>query len=63
MSSRSRFLATAETLRRASPHGMQHTHATHALRRGVELTIVRDNLRHASASTTFGYLHTGGPAS
>jgi len=50
--------ATAEKLRRASPHWMRHTHATHALERGVDLTTVRDNLRHASISTTSTYLHT-----
>jgi len=50
--------ATAEKLRRASPHWMRHTHATHALERGVDLTTVRDNLRHASLSTTSTYLHT-----
>ncbi|MEO6277768.1 site-specific integrase [Roseateles sp.] len=49
--------ATAEKLRRASPHWMRHTHATHALARGAELTTVRDNLRHASLTTTSIYLH------
>jgi site-specific recombinase XerD len=49
--------AAAEKLRRASPHWMRHTHATHALARGAELTTVRDNLRHASISTTSIYLH------
>ena len=49
--------ATAEKLRSASPHWMRHTHATHALARGAELTTVRDNLRHASLSTTSIYLH------
>lgn len=49
--------ATAEKLRRASPHWMRHTHASHALARGAELTTVRDNLRHASISTTSIYLH------
>ncbi|MGJ7531385.1 phage integrase family protein [Variovorax sp. GB1P17] len=48
---------TAEKLRRASPHWMRHTHATHALARGAELTAVRDNLRHASIQTTSTYLH------
>lgn len=48
---------TAEKLRRASPHWMRHTHATHALAHGAELTTVRDNLRHASLSTTSIYLH------
>ena len=27
---------------------MRHTHATHALEHGTDLTAVRDNLRHAS---------------
>jgi len=49
--------ALAEKLRQASPHWMRHTHATHALARGAELTTVRDNLRHASISTTSIYLH------
>ncbi|SAK92973.1 integrase family protein [Caballeronia arationis] len=31
--------ALREKLRRASPHWMRHTHATHALARGAELTI------------------------
>ncbi|WP_345817729.1 phage integrase family protein (plasmid) [Paraburkholderia sp. PREW-6R] len=48
----------AAKLRRASPHWMRHTHATHALGRGAELTTVRDNLRHASVSTTSIYLHS-----
>jgi site-specific recombinase XerD len=47
----------AEKLRRASPHWVRHTHASHALARGAELTTVRDNLRHASISTTSVYLH------
>jgi site-specific recombinase XerD len=50
--------ALAEKLRRATPHWMRHTHATHALERGVELTTVRDNLRHSSVSTTSIYLHS-----
>ncbi|AXV79365.1 MULTISPECIES: phage integrase family protein [Ralstonia solanacearum species complex] len=47
----------ADKLRKASPHWMRHTHASHALARGAELTTVRDNLRHASISTTSIYLH------
>lgn len=49
--------ALAEKLRHASPHWVRHTHATHALAKGAELTTVRDNLRHASISTTSIYLH------
>jgi hypothetical protein len=39
--------AFAMKLRVAGPHWMRHTHATHALKRGAQLTSVRDNLRHA----------------
>lgn len=49
---------TAKKLRAASAHWMRHTHATHALSHGVDLTIVRDNLRHASVQTTSNYLHS-----
>jgi site-specific recombinase XerD len=49
--------ALAAKLRTATTHWMRHTPATHALQRGVELTTVRDNLRHASISTTSTYLH------
>jgi site-specific recombinase XerD len=49
--------AAAERLRRATPHWLRHTHATFALSQGVELTSVRDNLRHASIATTSTYLH------
>jgi site-specific recombinase XerD len=48
----------ADKLRRATPHWMRHTHATHALRGGAELTAVRDNLRHSSLATTSMYLHS-----
>lgn len=50
--------ALAEKLRKATPHWMRHTHATHALESGVDLPAVRDNLRHASVSTTSIYLHS-----
>jgi site-specific recombinase XerD len=49
--------ALAEKLGRATPHWMRHTHATYALAAGAELTTVRDNLRHASISTTSVYLN------
>ncbi|SAL81603.1 phage integrase family protein [Caballeronia arvi] len=48
----------AGKLRRASPHWMRHTHATYGLAHGAELTTVRDNLRHASISTTSIYVHS-----
>jgi integrase len=30
-----------DSLRRASPHWLRHTHATHALARGTSLTVCR----------------------
>ncbi|WOD15513.1 site-specific integrase [Paraburkholderia kirstenboschensis] len=47
----------AARLLRVSPHWLRHTHATHALKAGVQLVTVRDNLRHASIATTSTYLH------
>lgn len=47
----------AEKLRRTKPHWLRHTHTTHALANGASLTSVRDNLRHASITTTSRYLH------
>jgi integrase len=51
--------AVADELRRATPHWMRHTHATHVLQRGAGLTTVRENLRHASLSSRSMYLHPG----
>lgn len=51
--------STAVKARLASPHWMRHTHATHALARGVGVTAMRDNLRHSSIAVTSTYLHTG----
>jgi len=48
----------SERLLQASPHWMRHTHASQALDRGASLVTVRDNLRHASISTTSVYVHT-----
>jgi site-specific recombinase XerD len=50
--------AAGEKLRRATPHWLRHTHATHALERGADLKTVQENLRHASVNTTSTYLHT-----
>lgn len=49
--------ATAVKARSASPHWMRHTHATHGLERGVDVTAMRDNLRHSSIAVTSTYLH------
>jgi hypothetical protein len=53
------FFKTAETIERdspaleekvgkASPHWMRHTHATHALARGAELTTVHASITHSA---------------
>jgi site-specific recombinase XerD len=35
---------------------MRHTHASHALHRGADLTTIRDNVLHESLATTSTYL-------
>jgi site-specific recombinase XerD len=39
-----------------SPHIFRHSHATHAVRRGVALDLIRNTLGHASLNTTQIYL-------
>ena len=48
----------AKGLRRASMHWLRHTHATHALQNNVPERTVKENLGHASLSTTSIYVHT-----
>lgn len=48
----------SEALRKASTHWLRHTHATHALQKNVSLKSVRENLGHASLTTTSIYVHT-----
>jgi len=48
----------AATFRKASTHWLRHTHATHALRRGVKLESVRDNLGHSSIAISSLYIDT-----
>jgi len=46
-----------EALARMTTHWLRHTHASHALGRGAALLSVKENLGHASLSTTSLYLH------
>lgn len=43
--------------RRASPHWLRHSHATHALDHGCKLHVLRDSLGHANIQVTSVYLH------
>jgi integrase/recombinase XerD len=45
-------------LRHVSPHVMRHSTATHLLRAGVELNVVRGRLGHVNANTTNRYAET-----
>lgn len=49
--------AGAAILRRASPHWLRHTAATHQADAGSDLRFIQKNLRHASLETTSLYLH------
>lgn len=49
---------SARVLRSMTTHWLRHSNATHALFKGVPLASVRDNLGHASLSTTSTYIHT-----
>src|SRR5579875_4041269 len=40
-----------------SPHFLRHSHASHAIERGVKITTVRDTLGHSSIAVTDRYSH------
>lgn len=40
-----------------SPHWLRHSHASHAMDRGVPLHVVQASLGHSNPATTGRYLH------
>jgi integrase/recombinase XerD len=48
----------ADIVCQASAHWLRHTAGSHMANKAVDLRHVRDNLGHASISTTSGYLHS-----
>lgn len=52
----SRVAARAGVEKRVHPHGLRHTHTRELDEEGLPLAAIRDQLGHASASTTNGYL-------
>ncbi|CAG9233182.1 Integrase family protein [Paraburkholderia sabiae] len=51
------FASRADLLQQASAHWLRHTAGSHMADQQVDLRLVRDNLGHASLSTTSLYLH------
>lgn len=49
---------SAPRLRRVTPHMMRHSCAVALLQAGVDVTVIRDYLGHASVSTTSRYIST-----
>lgn len=50
--------ASAYVIARVSTHWLRHTSATHQVDAGIDIRIVKENLRHSLLETTMKYQHT-----
>ncbi len=50
--------ASSFVIERVSTHWMRHTSATHQVDAGIDIRVVKENLRHSMLETTIKYQHT-----
>lgn len=50
--------SAAFTIERTSTHWLRHTSATHQVDAGIDIRVVKENLRHSMLETTMKYQHT-----
>jgi site-specific recombinase XerD len=56
-----RIAAKAGVEKRVHPHGFRHTHAAELVQEHAPMTVIRDQLGHASLATTDRYLRSIAP--